>query len=214
MMWVELANTASGAVSECTVTFSRAWTVTVIPDSRTVTVGSSSAIAASVVAVASVVSVEVSAASTASSLVHAASETHSISSSAARRRIGRFGIGPEWCVRVQRDDLLTLQVDGTRGSAVAGLRGCKIQPLGATPKPIWNPDIDQPIDFHAGWQEMPDQRAYDNPFKVQWELFLCHVVKDEPFRWGLIEGAKGVQLAELALQSWDERKWMDVEDLA
>jgi predicted dehydrogenase len=119
-----------------------------------------------------------------------------------------------WCVRVDRDDLLTLQVDGTRGSAVAGLRSCKVQALGTTPKPVWNPDIDQPINFRDGWQEAPDQVEYDNAFKVQWELFLRHVVKDEPFRWGLKEGAKGVQLAELALQSWKERTWMDVEDLS
>lgn len=118
-----------------------------------------------------------------------------------------------WCVRVDRDDLLTLQVDGTRGSAVAGLRECKIQPLGATPKPVWNPDIPQPIDFHAGWQEAPDQVAYDNAFKIQWELFLRHIVKNDPFPWNLLEGAKGVQLAELALQSWQERRWLDVEQL-
>ena len=119
-----------------------------------------------------------------------------------------------WCVRVQRDDLLTLQVDGTKGSAVAGLRGCKIQPLGATPKPVWNPDIQQPIDFHQGWQEVPEQVEYDNAFKIQWELFLRHVVKDEPFRWGLLEGAKGVQLAELAIDSWNERKWVDVQEIS
>ena len=52
-----------------------------------------------------------------------------------------------WCVRVRRDDLLTFQVDGTKGTAVAGLRHCWIQPYGATPRPIWNPDIEQPARF-------------------------------------------------------------------
>ena len=118
-----------------------------------------------------------------------------------------------WCVRVRRDDLLTLQVDGTRGSAVAGLRRCRVQHHSVTPRPVWNPDIDQPIDFYDGWQEVPTNQAYNNAFKVQWEMFLRHVVKDEPFRWSLLEGAKGVQLAELGMQSWQERKWVDVPGL-
>jgi predicted dehydrogenase len=118
-----------------------------------------------------------------------------------------------WVTRVDRDDLLTLHVDGTHGSAVAGLRSCKVQHYGNTPKPVWNPDIDQPIDFRGGWQEVPAQEEYENAFKVQWELFLKHVVLDEPFRWSLREGAKGVQLAELGLQSWAERKWLDVQEI-
>lgn len=118
-----------------------------------------------------------------------------------------------WCVRVRRDDLLTLQVDGTKGSAVAGLRECWTQRAETTPRPVWNPDVPQPIDFNAGWQKMPDPAPYDNAFKVQWELFLRHVVADEPFRWSLLEGAKGVQLAELGLSSWAQRRWLDVNPL-
>jgi predicted dehydrogenase len=118
-----------------------------------------------------------------------------------------------WCVRVRRDDLLTLQVDGTNGSAVAGLRECRIQSDAATPRPVWNPDIDSPIDYLDGWPEMPTHQAYDNAFKVQWELFLRHVVLDEPFRWTLREAARGVQLAELAIESWKQRRWLDVPSL-
>jgi len=118
-----------------------------------------------------------------------------------------------WTVRVRRDDLLTLQVDGTKGSAVATLRDVYLQPMGGTPKPVWNPDIPQPINFYEGWQKMPEQTTFENAFKVQWELFLKHVVQDEPFPWTLREGAKGVQLAELALQSWSERRWLDVPEL-
>jgi predicted dehydrogenase len=118
-----------------------------------------------------------------------------------------------WEVRVRRDDLLTIQVDGTQGSAVAGLRECWIQPLGATPKPVWNPDVPQSIDFYRHWVQMPEQRAYDNAFKVQWELFLRHVVFDEPFRWGLLTGAEGVRFAELAVESWKRRAWVDVPSL-
>lgn len=118
-----------------------------------------------------------------------------------------------WTVRVRRDDLLTLQVDGTKGSAVAGLRECYIQHYGNTPKPVWNPDIPQPIDFFGGWSKVPEQELHDNAFKVQWELFLKHVVLDEPFPWNLKAGAKGVQLAEKGLESWAKRAWVDVPEL-
>jgi predicted dehydrogenase len=117
-----------------------------------------------------------------------------------------------WDVRVRRDDLLTLQVDGTQGSAVAGLRKCLFQSYETTPKPVWNPDIPQPIDFFDGWKELPDEN-YDNAFKVQWELFLKHVAGEGAFRWNLLEGAKGVQLAELGLKSWRQRKWLEVPRL-
>ncbi len=118
-----------------------------------------------------------------------------------------------WCTRVRRDDLLTIQVDGTKGSAVAGLRKCWIQPEAATPKPVWNPDIDQPIDFYNSWYEMPNNKEYDNAFKIQWELFLRHVVLNESFRWTLLEGVKGIQLADRGLQSSAEKKWIDIEPL-
>ena len=118
-----------------------------------------------------------------------------------------------WDVRVDRDDLLTLQVDGTHGSAVAGLRDCKAQSLAATPRCLWNPDVDSPIKYKDGWVRVPDQGAYDNAFKVEWELFLKHVVTGSPFPWDLFEGAKGVQLAELGLASWAKRAWVDVPPL-
>jgi predicted dehydrogenase len=122
-------------------------------------------------------------------------------------------INSSWCVRVRRDDLFVLQVDGTRGSAVAGLRDCWVQPYGATPRPVWNPDMDQPLDFYTTWQKVPSQTSYDNAFKVQWELFLRHVVQNEPFRWNLLEGAKGVQLAEKGIESWRKRAWVKVPEL-
>jgi predicted dehydrogenase len=118
-----------------------------------------------------------------------------------------------WAVRVRRDDLLTLQVDGTKGSAVAGLRECYIQHYGNTPKPVWNPDMPQSINFFEGWSKVPEQEPYDNAFKAQWELFLKHVVKDEPFPWDLYEGAKGVQLAGKGMESWEKRCWIDLPEL-
>ncbi|MDY0094505.1 MAG: Gfo/Idh/MocA family oxidoreductase [Candidatus Vecturithrix sp.] len=122
-------------------------------------------------------------------------------------------INSSWAVRVRRDDLVIFQVDGTKGSAVAGLRECYIQPCNATPKPVWNPDIESPIRYMDDWIKMPNTQTYTNAFKVQWELFLRHVVKDEPFRWNLLEGAKGVQLAEKGIESWQKRAWVDIPDL-
>jgi len=118
-----------------------------------------------------------------------------------------------WCTRVRRDDLLTLHVDGTHGSAVAGLQDVVIQQRMATPKPVWNPDVKQTIDFYGGWQPVPDTQAFDNGFKLQWEAFIRHVVEDAPYKWDLLEGAKGVQLVECALRSWKERRWIDVPEL-
>ena len=118
-----------------------------------------------------------------------------------------------WTVRVRRDDLLTIQVDGTKGSAVAGLRDCVVQHESATPRPTWNPDVDSGIDHLGAWTRVPDYQIFDNAFKIQWELFLRHVVADEPWKYTLLEGAKGVQLTELGIQSWEQRRWVDVPEL-
>ncbi|MBB4567924.1 Gfo/Idh/MocA family protein [Rhizobium leucaenae] len=122
-------------------------------------------------------------------------------------------INSSWAVRVRRDDLVTFQVDGTHGSAVAGLTRCWTQHRVNTPKPVWNPDQPQTIDFYDTWDEVPDNQVYDNGFKIQWEMFLRHVLEDAPWRYTLTEGAKGVQLASLGLKSWAERRWLDVEPL-
>src|SRR5215470_7407376 len=119
-----------------------------------------------------------------------------------------------WATRVRRDDLLTLQVDGTHGSAVAGLQDVVCQQRMATPKPVWNPDVKQPINFYQGWQQVPDTQTFDNGFKLQWEAFIRHVADDAPYSWDLLEGAKGVQLVECAHRSWKERRWIDVPRLA
>lgn len=118
-----------------------------------------------------------------------------------------------WVTRVRRDDLLTIQVDGTKGSAVAGLRECWTQHYGNTPRPVWNPDIPQSINFYDGWLKVPEQEVFENAFKIEWELFLKHVVKDDPFPWNMKEGAKGVQLAEKGLESWAKRSWIEIPEL-
>ena len=118
-----------------------------------------------------------------------------------------------WCVRVRRDDLVTFQVDGTHGSAVAGLTDCWTQSRVNTPRPTWNPDVRQTRNFYDDWALMPDTTHYDNAFKVQWELFLKHVWGEGDFKWNLLEAAKGVQLVEVGLQSWAERRWLDLPRL-
>lgn len=122
-------------------------------------------------------------------------------------------INSSWCVRVRRDDLVTFQIDGTHGSAVAGLHSCYSQHRVNTPKPVWNPDQPQTMNFFDDWEEVPDNTVFDNGFKVQWEQFLRHIADDAPWSYTLLEGAKGVQLAELGVQSWKERRWLDVPAL-
>jgi predicted dehydrogenase len=123
-------------------------------------------------------------------------------------------INSSWAVRVKRDDLVTFQVDGTHGSAVAGLTRCYTQHRVNTPRPVWNPDQPQTMKFEQQWEEVPDNRVYENGFKLQWEEFIRHVAADTPWRSDLLEGAKGVQLAELGLKSWAERRWLDVPPLS
>jgi predicted dehydrogenase len=110
-------------------------------------------------------------------------------------------INSSWAVRVYRDELVEFQVDGTHGSAVAGLRECHIQHRAGTPKPVWNPDLPATERFREQWQRVPDNEPFDNGFKVQWEHFLRHVVDGAAFPWDFAAGARGVQLAELGLQS-------------
>ena len=116
-------------------------------------------------------------------------------------------------VHVYRDELFSLQVDGTLGSAVAGLRECRTQHRVNTPRPVWNPDIENSLRFREQWQDVPDNQIFDNGFKLQWELFLKHIAEDAPFPHDFAEGARGVQLAELGLKSWQERRWIDVPEL-
>ena len=122
-------------------------------------------------------------------------------------------INSSWCTRVRRDDLVTFDVDGTHGSAVAGLQKCWSQARVNTPRPVWNPDIPQPIKFFETWSEVPGVGNYDNGFKTQWEMFIRHLYDGAPFKWTLLEGAKGLQLVEAGLQSWKERRWIDIPPL-
>lgn len=103
-------------------------------------------------------------------------------------------INSSWATRVFRDELVEFQVDGTEGSAVAGLRRCRVQHRSMTPKPVWNPDLPAAEDFRAQWQEVPDNVEFENGFKAQWEAFLRHVAEDAPFPWDFYAGARGVQL--------------------
>ena len=122
-------------------------------------------------------------------------------------------INSSWCTRVRRDDLVTFHVDGTLGSAVAGLQKCWSQARVNTPRQVWNPDVPQPIRFFETWAEVPDSANYDNGFKTEWEMFIRHLYDGAPFKWTLVEGAKGVQLAEAGLKSWKERRWIDIPPL-
>ncbi len=118
-----------------------------------------------------------------------------------------------WCTRVRKDDLVTFHADGVLGAAVAGLTRCMVQDRDATPSPVWNPDEPQTIDFFGSWNEYGADMEFDNGFKTEWEMFIRSLYADEPFQWSLREGAKGLQLAEAAMQSWRERRWVDITEL-
>jgi predicted dehydrogenase len=123
-------------------------------------------------------------------------------------------LNSSWTVRVNRDELVEFQVDGTHGSAVVGLFGCKIQPRNATPKPVWNPDLADGHDYQSEWITLPDNQIYENGFKVQWEQFLRHVIEDAPHGYDLFAGASGVRLAEAGLESSASGRRIDLEPLS
>ncbi|GIF50860.1 putative dehydrogenase [Asanoa ferruginea] len=123
-------------------------------------------------------------------------------------------VNSSWAVRVYRDELVEFQVDGTEGSAVAGLRNCRVQHRSMTPKPVWNPDLPATERFREQWQVVPDNEEFRNGFLEQWELFLRHVVEGTPYTWDLWAGARGVQLAELGQRSAREGRRFEVPELA
>ncbi|RDI34737.1 Gfo/Idh/MocA family protein [Lentzea flaviverrucosa] len=123
-------------------------------------------------------------------------------------------LNSSWCVRVHRDELVEFQVDGTHGSAVAGLHGCRIQPREVTPRPVWNPDLRETQSFRDQWQEVPDNGEFDNGFKAQWEQFVRHVVAGTPHPYDFLAGVRGIRLAEAGLKSSDAGKRIVLGDLA
>jgi predicted dehydrogenase len=119
-------------------------------------------------------------------------------------------INSSWAVRVYRDELVEFQVDGTHGSAVAGLNKCVAQQRAHTPKPVWNPDLPVTESFRDQWLDVPANGDLDNGFKLQWEEFLRDVVAGREHRFGLLSAARGVQLAELGLQSSAEGRRLEI----
>ena len=123
-------------------------------------------------------------------------------------------INSSWAVRVNRDELVEFQVDGTLGSAVAGLHHCRIQPRAGTPKPVWDPDVPTTQRFREQWQEVPDNEVFTNGFRAQWEQFLRYVGEDAPYTGDLWAGARGVQVAELGLRSSREGRRLEIPELS
>jgi predicted dehydrogenase len=123
-------------------------------------------------------------------------------------------VNASWCVRVYRDELVQFQVDGTDGSAVAGLRHCRAQSRVATPRPVWDPDLPPEVDQRGDWSLVPDNEEFGNGFRVQWEAFLRHVALGEPFPWDFAAAARGVQLAELGIRAAREGRRLEVPELA
>ena len=123
-------------------------------------------------------------------------------------------LNSSWVTRVNRDELVEFQVDGTHGSAVVGLWGCKIQHRNQTPRPTWNPDVPDTHDYPSDWHEVPETEVFENGFKVQWEEFIRHVVEDTPFPYDFLAGARGVLLAEKGLASAREQRRIELPEVS
>jgi predicted dehydrogenase len=123
-------------------------------------------------------------------------------------------INSSWATRVHRDELVEFHVDGTEGSAVAGLHRCLVQHRAETPKPVWNPDVVEATPFRAQWHPVPDNSVFDNGFKAQWEQFLRHVAGDGEHPYDFLAGARGVRLAEAGLQSSAEGRRIELAGLS
>jgi predicted dehydrogenase len=107
-----------------------------------------------------------------------------------------------WATRVRRDDLMTFQIDGTYGSAVAGLHRCCAQSVADTPKvAAFNPMIDLGIGYASRWQQVPGAGPYPNPYRVGWEDFLRHLVTGVPMRSDFAAGIRDVAFAEACYRS-------------
>ena len=122
-------------------------------------------------------------------------------------------INSSWAVRVYREELVEFQVDGTHGSAVAGLRKCVAQQRAHTPKPVWNPDLPVTEPFRDQWLEVPANADLDNGFKLQWEEFLRDVGAGREHRYDLLSAARGVQLAEAGLKSSAEGRRIELSPI-
>ncbi|NQX36983.1 Gfo/Idh/MocA family oxidoreductase [Herbiconiux sp. VKM Ac-2851] len=120
-------------------------------------------------------------------------------------------INSSWAVRVDRGELVEFQVDGTLGSAVAGLFGCKVQPRVNTPKPVWNPDLPTDQDFPSQWTQIPDNQEFTNGFRAQWEQFLQDVAAGRPHPYDLAAGVRGLQLVDAGLQSSNEGRRVEIQ---
>jgi predicted dehydrogenase len=117
-----------------------------------------------------------------------------------------------WATRVRRDDLLTLQVDGTHGSAIAGLHLCWTQTAGETPRIAhFNVKEDIGADYRAGWREVPAAGPYQNPYRIGWEQFLRHVVAGTPLRATFAAGIRALALAEACARSMKEERWVTLD---
>ena len=126
---------------------------------------------------------------------------------------GAFGtIASSWATRVRRDDLLVLQVDGTDGSAIAGLHRCRVQTKVQTPS-VRNflLDRDPDIDYRTSWSEVAADGPIVNSYRAGWEKFLRHLVAGGPLDCDLRAGIRDVAFAQACYRSMAERRWVELD---
>ncbi len=141
-------------------------------------------------------------------------DTDDSNATLVRLKSGAVGvITSSWATRVKRDDLVTFQVDGTEGSAVAGLHRCRVQPLAATPKARFDPNVDHGQDYDRDWMDMPELSPVRNGYRAGWEAFIRHVVAGEPMAADLAAGIRDVALAVACETSVAEGRWVAMDSL-
>lgn len=123
-------------------------------------------------------------------------------------------LNSSWAVRVDRAELVEFQVDGIDGSAVAGLFDCRIQPRTATPRPVWNPDLRETVDYRSLWLDVPDNEAFDNGFRAQWEDFITDVDAGRQHPYDFMAGVRGLRLVEASLESSRDGRRVELEPVS
>jgi predicted dehydrogenase len=117
-----------------------------------------------------------------------------------------------WATRVRRDDLLTFQIDGAKGSALAGLHRCYMQTAAQTPQTAhFSVAKDLNTDYRAQWTEVTKGVSPVNPYRIGWENFLRHVATGAPMQADFTAGIRDVQFAEACYRSMKAKTWISLE---
>ena len=111
-------------------------------------------------------------------------------------------VNSSWAVRVERKELVEFQVDGTHGSAVAGLFGCRIQPREATPEAGVEPrPAHRPRTSAPSGRRCPTTRSSATGSARSGSSSCSTSTHGRPHPYDFAAGVRGLRLVEAGLQS-------------